>query len=115
MIDKMKKVFLTIILFLSIHCIACNGEDHEHEWIEANCEEPKTCAICSITEGNALGHQFDNGHDDHCNAEGCEFTRETIKRHFDYTGDRICDADGCGYRFSNQASNDGFNLPIDPN
>ena len=28
----------------------------EHEWVEANCETPKTCSLCEATEGEALGH-----------------------------------------------------------
>ncbi|MCD8240213.1 MAG: hypothetical protein LUB58_02305 [Oscillospiraceae bacterium] len=30
----------------------------EHEWIEATCTVPKTCAVCGETEGEALGHSF---------------------------------------------------------
>lgn len=29
-----------------------------HQWIEADCLYPKTCRICSQTQGAALGHQF---------------------------------------------------------
>ncbi|MBQ7768945.1 MAG: hypothetical protein IJ403_08705, partial [Oscillospiraceae bacterium] len=28
----------------------------DHNWIDATCTEPKTCATCGITEGAALGH-----------------------------------------------------------
>ena len=30
----------------------------EHEWVEANCETPKTCTLCEATEGEALGHEW---------------------------------------------------------
>lgn len=29
-----------------------------HEWKEATCAEPKTCAKCGETEGEALGHTW---------------------------------------------------------
>lgn len=29
-----------------------------HEWIEATCTAPKTCAVCGATEGTALGHKW---------------------------------------------------------
>lgn len=32
--------------------------DGEHEWIEATCTQPKTCARCGETEGEPLGHNF---------------------------------------------------------
>lgn len=32
-----------------------------HRFIEASCTAPKTCVVCSQTEGNALGHQYQEG------------------------------------------------------
>lgn len=29
--------------------------DHTHDWVEANCTEPKTCTTCGATEGDNLG------------------------------------------------------------
>ena len=31
---------------------------HVHEWIEATCDEPRTCKTCGETEGEALGHDW---------------------------------------------------------
>ena len=28
----------------------------EHNWVDATCEAPKTCSVCGVTEGEALGH-----------------------------------------------------------
>ena len=28
-----------------------------HTWIDATCTDPKTCHVCGVTEGEALGHQ----------------------------------------------------------
>ncbi len=33
-------------------------ELHEHIWIDATCETPKTCGWCGATEGEALGHDW---------------------------------------------------------
>ena len=29
---------------------------HEHAWVEADCDTPKTCSKCNATEGEPLGH-----------------------------------------------------------
>ena len=42
---------LAIVLALSACCL-------KHEWVEATCTEPRTCAKCGKTEGEALGHTF---------------------------------------------------------
>lgn len=31
---------------------------HYHNWTAATCEAPKTCKACSVTEGSALGHDY---------------------------------------------------------
>ena len=49
------------------YCFAC-GRGYEtraimplgHNWQEATCTEPKTCANCKSTDGVALGHSFGN-------------------------------------------------------
>ena len=41
---------------------AAGGEEPpvtcEHEWVDANCTTAKTCSLCGITEGEALGHSY---------------------------------------------------------
>ena len=32
-----------------------------HQWKDATCTEPKTCSVCGTTQGNALGHNYQNG------------------------------------------------------
>ena len=44
-------IFLTVLLLLFL-----TGCGHEHVWNEATCTEPRTCAECGETEGEALGH-----------------------------------------------------------
>ncbi len=38
-----------------------DGTEHIHNWVDATCEAPKTCADCGGTEGEALGHDFRDG------------------------------------------------------
>ena len=33
-------------------------EECAHKWVEATCTEPKTCSICGKTDGDALGHSY---------------------------------------------------------
>lgn len=39
-------------------CEEVEGEALGHSWMEATCEAPKTCAACGETEGEAPGHQW---------------------------------------------------------
>ena len=32
-----------------------------HDWTEADCENAKTCSVCGETDGNAPGHDYENG------------------------------------------------------
>ena len=42
-------------------CPFCGAHRHVHSWQEATCTEPKTCPKCGETEGEALGHCWDQG------------------------------------------------------
>lgn len=33
-------------------------EEHVHTWIDATCTSPKTCSVCSTTEGSPLQHEW---------------------------------------------------------
>ena len=37
-------------------CSVTEGSALGHTWIDATCEKAKTCSLCSATEGSALGH-----------------------------------------------------------
>ena len=39
-------------------CGKTEGEALGHTWLDASCTEPKTCSVCGATEGEALGHQL---------------------------------------------------------
>ena len=51
-----------ILFFLS--CLLClvllAGCSCQHEWTDATCTAPKTCSLCGIQEGEALGHSWAN-------------------------------------------------------
>ena len=50
---KKMAMYMVLIVLLSVMLVGCG---HTHEWVEANCETPKTCSSCGETEGIALGH-----------------------------------------------------------
>lgn len=50
----MKKMPIAIVV-LCCALLLC-GCRCEHEWVEANCEQSKTCSLCGETEGAPLGH-----------------------------------------------------------
>ena len=37
------------------------GSAKGHKWEAATCTEPKTCAVCHVTEGEPAGHKWDDG------------------------------------------------------
>ena len=43
-----------LILFLIPSCCI-------HKWVDADCTHPRTCSKCGETEGEALGHMWDDG------------------------------------------------------
>ena len=45
-----------------------DGKPHVHTWTDANCEAPKTCADCGLSEGNKTSHKGvdEDGFCDHC-------------------------------------------------
>ena len=59
----MRKHFAFPALLLAVLLLAACGQ-HEHEWEDATCTEPETCAVCGETRGEALGHRWKGG--------GCE-------------------------------------------
>lgn len=50
---KISVVLLLVLMSLSLAACAC-----KHEWVEATCTAPKTCAKCGETEGEPLGHDW---------------------------------------------------------
>ena len=47
-----------LMIVLATLCIALSGCCISHDWKEASCTEPKTCAKCGKTEGAPLGHTW---------------------------------------------------------
>lgn len=65
-------VVLLVVLFALCACGAC-----AHEWTDATCTAPKTCAKCGETEGEALGHDA-TGEADYWSAPVCSRCGEEI-------------------------------------
>lgn len=53
-----KRIALLLIAALVVSLFA--GCCLKHEWVEADCENPKTCAKCEKTEGEPLGHEWED-------------------------------------------------------
>ena len=56
----MKRTTALLALLLALLLLAACGK-HEHEWVDATCTEPETCATCGETRGEALGHRWKGG------------------------------------------------------
>lgn len=57
----LKHIFFSAMLIASsLAFIACGSGNNscKHEWKEADCTSPRTCAECGETEGEALGHNW---------------------------------------------------------
>lgn len=54
---KRNLYILVLVLVLSLALTGCQ-KPCEHEWEDANCEDPKTCELCDETEGAPLGHTW---------------------------------------------------------
>ena len=46
---------------------------HTHSWQEATCTSTKKCSTCGVSEGSALGHNYDSDTDLNCNV--CNYVR----------------------------------------
>ncbi|MBQ2729543.1 MAG: hypothetical protein IJF69_02075 [Clostridia bacterium] len=53
----MKKIISLLIALVIVAAVAA-GCGCKHEWKEADCTTPKTCSLCSVTEGEAAGHKW---------------------------------------------------------
>ena len=59
----------------------------EHRWNDATCTAPKTCSVCKITEGSALGHKYETAWskdaDKHWHkCSGCDIRNSEEKHNF---------------------------------
>lgn len=50
-----KYIFLSLTLISMFLLCSCGCK---HEWSEATCEVPKTCALCGETEGEVIAHEW---------------------------------------------------------
>ncbi|MBO4374808.1 MAG: hypothetical protein J5829_06850 [Lachnospiraceae bacterium] len=48
-----------------------------HTWVEATCTKPKTCSVCGATEGEALGHEWDENTPNYQQAKTCSRCGQT--------------------------------------
>ena len=72
-------------------CDKTLGKPKDHSWLEPTCTAPYTCENCDATEGDPLGHKYENDCAVVCTR--CKAER-TPNDHTDSDGDHLCDA--CG-------------------
>ena len=72
------------------------NENIDHEWKAPDCTTPKNCPVCGLTEGDALGHVWENSVCTVCNAD-CE--------HVSWI-DGVCDE--CGKVCAHEKYENGF-------
>lgn len=66
---------LLIIALAAVMLLALTGCCLRHEWVDADCVNPKTCSKCGETEGEALGHSWVDA--DCVNPKTCSVCGET--------------------------------------
>ncbi len=49
-------LFATLTVMGAMLFTSCDEAECSHVWADATCTEPKTCILCDVTEGEALGH-----------------------------------------------------------
>ena len=54
---KSRRLFSIVSLIL-VFCLTFSGCGCKHDWQDANCQGPKTCALCGKTEGEAGTHHY---------------------------------------------------------
>ena len=75
----MKKILKISFIFLFVFMVCFTGckkkskcDKKGHEWVEATCESEKYCKVCSLKNGNPLGHTEvnDEGYEATCDKTG---------------------------------------------
>jgi len=60
------------------NCGVTEGEALGHTWLDADCETAKTCSVCGATDGTALGHKPNNDDGDCTTAVTCSVCGDTV-------------------------------------
>ncbi len=89
-----------------------------HDWKNATCESAKTCKVCKIIEGEALGHYYIGlecvrcGNENQPNVSVEIECPETLAYYYGYSGENQskCTITNISYQFNN--ANIGFSLDI---
>lgn len=67
---KLLSILLAVLMLLSLSACGDESEPSEtvnpacqagHTWTDAICDAPKTCSVCGVTEGWAIGHDWKDG------------------------------------------------------
>ena len=66
-------------------CGKAQGEALGHTWAAATCATPKTCTVCSATEGTALEHTYRNNKCTNCGIEDPAYTEYKLGENIYYS------------------------------
>ena len=86
----------------------------EHDWQAATCEDPKTCATCGDTDGDALGHDWEETErvEASCSADG--YVTYTCSSCSDTYEETLYSTGACNYELVESepadCGNDGYEL-----
>ena len=77
-----------------IECNLCDEtRDSMHTWVNADCDNPKTCSVCGKIEGSALGHEWTTPDVDQCEVQStCSRCGATEGENKGHIYDNACDA-----------------------
>lgn len=89
-----KKISCFLLLMLVFLFVPGCNKKHTHDYEDATCTQPKICTICGQTEGDPLGHTYDNDCDDICNV--CGETRIVQHQFIDATCEEPKTCTACG-------------------
>lgn len=74
-----------------LHCLNCDAEktvEAVHMWSSGDCENPKSCYVCGLTEGGAPGHQWVEANCDRAKyCKVCEVSDGEPLNHSSYTSE----------------------------
>ena len=56
----MKKIFMILMALAVLFSLCACKKKCDHEWVDASCKAPKTCAKCGETEGEKTSHLMKN-------------------------------------------------------
>ncbi len=93
------------IQFIEYNEVLLDCQRIQHNWVNATCTTPKTCAFCGEIDGDVSEHIYDNACDSTCNI--CELTRIPADHVYDNDCDTTCNICGAVTYIHGDVNGDG--------